>query len=53
MSYFQLIDHKNIPASIQGIWDFIFSPINLKEITPDYMRFDITKAIYLKKCIRV
>ena len=27
--------------SIDEVWDFISSPVNLKEITPDYMGFDI------------
>lgn len=29
-------------ASLDDVWDFISSPKNLKEITPDYMGFDIT-----------
>ena len=28
-------------ASLEEVWDFISSPANLKEITPDYMGFDI------------
>jgi ligand-binding SRPBCC domain-containing protein len=31
-----------IPADLETVWDFISSPKNLKEITPDYMGFDIT-----------
>lgn len=31
-----------INATINEVWDFISSPRNLKEITPDYMGFDIT-----------
>ena len=27
---------------MEEVWDFISSPKNLKEITPDYMGFDIT-----------
>ena len=30
-----------INATIDEVWDFISSPRNLKEITPDYMGFDI------------
>ena len=42
MAFFQLIKTQFVPASIDEIWDFISSPANLKEITPDYMGFDIT-----------
>jgi len=33
---------QNIPTSIDDIWDFISSPQNLKNITPEYMDFKIT-----------
>jgi ligand-binding SRPBCC domain-containing protein len=42
MSFNQLIKTQFVPASIEEVWDFISSPKNLKEITPDYMGFDIT-----------
>ena len=42
MAFFQLIKTQFVPASIDEVWDFISSPANLKEITPDYMGFDIT-----------
>ena len=42
MSFHQLIKTQLIPATIDEIWDFISSPGNLKDITPDYMGFDIT-----------
>ena len=42
MSFNQLIKTQLIPATIDEIWDFISSPGNLKDITPDYMGFDIT-----------
>ena len=42
MSFHQLIKTQFVPASIDEVWDFISSPANLKEITPDYMGFDIT-----------
>ncbi|MFT4968697.1 MAG: ligand-binding SRPBCC domain-containing protein [Chitinophagales bacterium] len=32
---------QKIPASKEAIWDFISSPKNLKEITPEYMGFEI------------
>lgn len=42
MGFYQLIKSQKIKASIDEVWDFISSPKNLKEITPDYMGFDIT-----------
>ena len=42
MAFYQLIRTQKLPASIEEIWDFISSPINLKDITPDYMGFKIT-----------
>jgi len=31
-----------IPTTLETAWDFFSSPINLKEITPEYMDFNIT-----------
>lgn len=42
MAFYQLIKTQFVPATIGEVWDFISSPKNLKEITPDYMGFDIT-----------
>ncbi len=42
MAFYQLIKTQFVPATIDEVWDFISSPANLKEITPDYMGFDIT-----------
>jgi ligand-binding SRPBCC domain-containing protein len=42
MAFFQLKTSQKLNVSIDEIWDFISSPKNLKEITPDYMGFDIT-----------
>ncbi len=41
MAFYQFHSEQKINASIGEIWDFISSPNNLKEITPDYMGFDI------------
>lgn len=41
MGYFQLHQKQEINASMEDVWDFISSPKNLKEITPEYMGFDI------------
>lgn len=42
MAFYQFQKQQKINSSIDGLWDFISSPANLKEITPDYMGFDIT-----------
>ena len=42
MAFYQLIKTQFVPATIEEIWDFISSPKNLKEITPERMGFDIT-----------
>lgn len=42
MAFYQLKRTQKINASMEEVWDFISSPKNLKEITPDYMGFDIT-----------
>ena len=45
MPMYQLKTEQKIPATIEAVWDFISSPKNLKEITPDYMGFEITNDI--------
>ncbi len=42
MAFYQFIKKQIINGSIEEVWDFISSPKNLKEITPDYMGFEIT-----------
>jgi len=42
MASYQFINTQHIPASKEAIWDFISSPMNLKEITPEYMGFIVT-----------
>jgi ligand-binding SRPBCC domain-containing protein len=44
MAVYQLHTEQKIPAGIDEVWDFISSPKNLKEITPDHMGFDITSG---------
>jgi ligand-binding SRPBCC domain-containing protein len=41
MAFYQFNKQQKIKCSIDEIWNFISSPGNLKEITPDYMGFDI------------
>lgn len=42
MAFYQKFQEQKIPATLEQVWDFMSSPANLKEITPDYMGFDIT-----------
>lgn len=43
MGFYQLKQTQLLKnCSLNEVWDFISSPKNLKEITPDYMGFDIT-----------
>lgn len=41
MGFYQFKQSQKINCGLDEIWDFISSPKNLKEITPDYMGFDI------------
>jgi len=42
MAFYQLIKTQKIPASMNDVWNFMSSPMNLKEITPAYMNFTVT-----------
>lgn len=42
MPIYQIHEELEVAASLEEVWDFISSPSNLKEITPDYMGFEIT-----------
>lgn len=41
MTLYQLHTKQFFPVSKDILWDFISDPANLKEITPNYMGFDI------------
>jgi ligand-binding SRPBCC domain-containing protein len=41
MAFYQFYREQKINISLDEIWDFISSPKNLKEITPDHMGFEI------------
>jgi len=41
MKLYQFKRNQVLPIEIQEAWDFFSSPVNLKEITPDSMGFDI------------
>ncbi|NOU61178.1 SRPBCC family protein [Marinifilum caeruleilacunae] len=49
MSFYQFYKEQILHASIDDVWEFISSPINLKEITPKYMGFDITSNLMDEK----
>ena len=49
MAFYQLYKKQKVNATIDEIWNFISSPENLKEITPDHMGFDITSKNLPKK----
>jgi len=49
MAYFQLLRTQRIPVTISEIWDFISSPGNLKEITPEHMCFEVTSNTVAQK----
>ena len=41
MAFYQFYREQKINTSLDEAWDFISSPENLKEITPDHMGFEI------------
>lgn len=49
MAFYQFYKTELIYAPIEVVWDFISSPKNLKEITPNYMGFEITSANLVEK----
>lgn len=42
MAFYQLIKTQKLPTTVNHVWDFISSPANLKEITPEHMGFIVT-----------
>ncbi len=42
MPLYRLEKKQNIPTTLEEAWNFVSSPRNLKEVTPDYMGFEIT-----------
>ena len=45
MAFYQLQETQELQASIEEVWAFISSPLNLKKITPPSMGFDITSDL--------
>ncbi|WP_276371199.1 SRPBCC family protein [Chryseolinea sp. H1M3-3] len=44
-----MIKTQKLPASVSEVWDFISSPVNLKEITPVHMGFEVTNGMGSEK----
>lgn len=42
MSVYSLQRVQRLPISLHQAWDFFSSPLNLREITPPYMGFEVT-----------
>lgn len=42
MAFYQLVRTQRLPVTINEIWNFISSPINLQDITPEHMGFVVT-----------
>ena len=49
MSHYQFKREQFLKTDIDIIWNFASSPKNLKEITPDYMLFNITSNLEEEK----
>lgn len=44
LGFYQFKREQQINATLDEVWDFISSPKNLKEITPDHMGFEVTSG---------
>ena len=44
MAFYQFSQQQEVHTTIDKLWEYISSPKNLQEITPDYMGFEITTA---------
>jgi len=49
MAFYQFIHEQLFQASVEEMWSFISAPENLKEITPDYMGFEVTTPYLSEK----
>lgn len=49
MAFYQFIHEQLFRASVADMWSFISAPKNLKEITPDYMGFEVTTPYLSEK----
>ena len=44
MAYYQFTRSQKFNADVKELWSFIAAPQNLREITPDFMGFEITSG---------
>ena len=44
MAVYEIYKQQQLVTSQEELWDFISTPANLKEITPDYMGFEIRNS---------
>ena len=44
MSYTQIVKEQTLNENIDKVWEFMSSPKNLEEITPNEMSFNITSS---------
>ncbi|HOZ51360.1 MAG TPA: SRPBCC family protein [Chitinophagaceae bacterium] len=49
MAVYEIKFEQKIPTTLAKAWDFISSPMNLKEITPAYMNFQVTSSTFKEK----
>lgn len=49
MAFYQLRKQQVIQTSLEELWDFVSSPVNLKQITPASMGFDIISSVLPEK----
>ena len=42
MAFYQFKAKQILPGDIEKVWNYISSPNNLKEITPEHMGFEVT-----------
>ena len=45
MKVYRLDTAQQLPCDLDTAWNFFSSPVNLKQITPEYMGFDITSDL--------
>ena len=48
MACSQIIRTQHLKTDIQTLWDFVSSPVNLNEITPKDMQFQLSPTIKIK-----
>ena len=49
MAFYQFTTYQKLPINVEDIWNFIASPLNLKEITPPHLGFQVTNNALAEK----